>query len=52
MQAAQCGNLMGTKFMEVLCGEHGIGDGGEHCGDNDAQLDRSNVFYHEASGGK
>jgi tubulin beta len=30
----------------VLCDEHGIR------GDNDAQLDRINSFYHEASGGK
>jgi tubulin beta len=28
------------------------GDRGEYCGDNDAQLDRINVLYHEASGGK
>jgi tubulin beta len=31
---------------------HDIGSGGKHCGDNDAQLGRINVFYHEASGGK
>jgi tubulin beta len=31
---------------------HGIGGGGEYCGDNDAQLDRINVFYHGAPGGK
>ena len=31
---------------------HGIGGDGEYCGDNDAQFDRINVFYHEASGGK
>jgi tubulin beta len=43
---------MGTKFWEVLCDEHGIGSVGEYCGDNDAQLDRINVFYDEASGGK
>jgi tubulin beta len=34
------------------CDEHGIGGGGEYYGDNDAQLDRINVFYHEASDGK
>ena len=28
------------------------GGDGEYCGDNDAQFDRINVFYHEASGGK
>jgi hypothetical protein len=35
----------------VVCDEHGIG-GGECFGKNDPQLDRINVFYHEASGGK
>jgi tubulin beta len=32
--------------------EQGIGGDGEKCGDNDAQLDRINVLYFEASGGK
>jgi tubulin beta len=31
------------------CGKHGIG---EYCCDNDAQLGRIIVFYHEALGGK
>jgi tubulin beta len=35
-----------------LCEEHGTGGNGEYCGDNDAQLDRASVLYHEASGGK
>jgi tubulin beta len=34
----------------VLCDEHGIGGGGENCGDNNAQLDHINVLYHEAGG--
>jgi tubulin beta len=36
----------------VLCDENGIGGDGEYCGDNDAQVDRIDVFYHEASGSK
>ena len=36
----------------MVCDEHGIGGSSEYCGDNDAQLDRINVFYHEALGGK
>ena len=39
----------------MLCDENGIGGiggYGEYCGNNDAQLDCINVFYHEASGGK
>jgi tubulin beta len=43
---------MGTKLLEVVCNENGIGGGGEYCGDNDAPLSRINVLYHEASGGK
>jgi hypothetical protein len=43
---------MDTKFLEVVCDEHGIGGGGEYCGDNDEQLGRTDVLYHEASGGK
>ena len=35
-----------------MCDEHCIGGSGEYFGDNDAQLDRINVFYHEASGDK
>jgi tubulin beta len=39
---------MGSKFWEVVCDEHGIRGGGEYCDDNDAQLDRTSVLYHEA----
>ena len=35
-----------------MCDEHGIGGNGKYCGDNKAQLNRINVFYYEASGGK
>jgi tubulin beta len=52
MQAGQCGNQMGTKFKEVVCGKLGIGGDGEYFGDNDVQLDRTNLLCHEASGGK
>jgi tubulin beta len=43
---------MGSRFWEVVCDKHGIGGSGEYCGDNDAQLDHINVFYHEALRGK
>jgi tubulin beta len=36
----------------VLCDEQSIGDDGEYCGDNGAQLGRINVLYREASGDK
>jgi hypothetical protein len=43
---------MGTKFLEVMCDELGIGSSGEYCRDNDAHFDRINVFYQETMGGK
>jgi tubulin beta len=51
-QAGECGNLMSTKFREVVCDEHDIGGDVEYCGDKDAQLDQANLFHHEAYGGK
>ena len=30
------GNQMGTKFWEVVCGEHGIGNSGEYSGGSDS----------------
>jgi len=52
IQAGQCGNQMGTKFWEVVSDEHGIGMDGKYCGETEGQLDRVNVFYHEAAKGK
>ena len=49
--AGQCGNHMGTAIKKVLSDESGFGGDGECSGDNDAQLDLINVFYHWASGG-
>jgi tubulin beta len=43
---------MGTKFWEVVCDENGIAGSGEYFGDNNAHLERINVLYHEALGGK
>jgi tubulin beta len=43
---------MGTKFWEVVCEENGIGGSGDYFGDSNAHLDRINVLYHEALGGK
>jgi hypothetical protein len=36
----------------VVCDEHGIGGSGEYGSDNDAHLDRINVLYRGALGGK
>jgi tubulin beta len=52
MQAGQRGNQSGTNFLDVACEEHGTGCDCEYFGDNDAQLDRINVFYPEGPGGK
>ncbi|CAL7941484.1 PREDICTED: tubulin beta chain-like [Eufriesea mexicana] len=52
LQAGQCGNQIGAKFWEVISDEHGIDPTGTYHGDSDLQLERINVYYNEASGGK
>uniref|UniRef100_A0A915NN71 Tubulin beta chain n=1 Tax=Meloidogyne floridensis TaxID=298350 RepID=A0A915NN71_9BILA len=52
IQAGQCGNQIGAKFWEVISDEHGIDPTGMYNGDSDLQLERINVYYNEASGGK
>eukprot|EP00871_Galdieria_phlegrea_P002411 jgi/Galph1/3170/GphlegSOOS_G1875.1 len=52
VQAGQCGNQIGSKFWEVISGEHGISPDGLYEGDSASQLDRINVYYNEATGGR
>ena len=52
LQAGQCGSQMGSYFKKMFCDKHGIGGDGEYFGDNDAQLGRIIVLYHEAWGEK
>jgi len=52
LQAGQCGNQIGSKFWETISAEHGIDAEGDYKGDLDQQLERINVYYNEATGGK
>ena len=52
VQAGQCGNQIGSKFWEVISDEHGIDPVGQYHGDSDLQLERINVYYNEAMGGR
>ncbi|KVI07278.1 beta-tubulin [Cynara cardunculus var. scolymus] len=53
IQGGQCGNQIGAKFWEVICDEHGIDPTGQYTGSTaDLQLERINVYYNEASGGR
>ncbi|RKP25413.1 Tubulin/FtsZ, GTPase domain-containing protein, partial [Syncephalis pseudoplumigaleata] len=52
LQAGQCGNQIGSKFWEVISDEHKINGEGRYDGDTDQQLERINVYYNEANGGK
>merc|ERR1711971_1374323 len=52
LQAGQCGNQIGAKFWEIISDEHGIDPTGSYQGTSDLQLERINVYYNEASGGK
>jgi tubulin beta len=40
------------QFWEVISDEHGIDPTGTYHGDSDLQLERINVYYNEAIGGK
>ncbi|RMX50606.1 hypothetical protein pdam_00009644 [Pocillopora damicornis] len=40
------------QFWEVISDEHGIDACGAYNGDSDSQLERVNVYYNEATGGK
>ncbi|MCH98109.1 tubulin beta-1 chain-like, partial [Trifolium medium] len=52
VQGGQCGNQIGGKFWEVMCDEHGIDPSGSYVGNSHLQLERVNVYYNEASGGR
>uniref|UniRef100_A0AC35TIH1 Tubulin beta chain n=1 Tax=Rhabditophanes sp. KR3021 TaxID=114890 RepID=A0AC35TIH1_9BILA len=53
VQTGQCGNQIGAKFWEVISEEHGIQTDGSFSGENQEQcLDRIDVYYNEANGGK
>lgn len=52
IQAGQCGNQIGGKFWEVVCNEHGIDEKGNYKGESSVQLERVNVYYNEANGGR
>ncbi|KAG9298340.1 hypothetical protein G9A89_002828 [Geosiphon pyriformis] len=52
LQTGQCGNQIGQKFWETISAEHGLDPNGSYVGDSDLQLERINVYYTEAMGGK
>merc|ERR1712107_278827 len=52
VQAGQCGNQIGAKFWEIISDEHGIDPTGAYSGESELQLERINVYYNEAIGGK
>ena len=46
---ALCGYVL---VGEVICDEHGVDPTGTYHGDSDLQLERINVYYNEATGGR
>ncbi|OLP80309.1 Tubulin beta chain [Symbiodinium microadriaticum] len=52
IQMGKCGNQIGAKFWEVIADEHGIDPTGTYHGDSDLQLERINVYFNEATGGR
>uniref|UniRef100_A0A2K6PEV9 Tubulin beta chain n=1 Tax=Rhinopithecus roxellana TaxID=61622 RepID=A0A2K6PEV9_RHIRO len=51
-QAGQCGNQISAKFWEVISDEHAIYCTGTYHGDSRLQLERIDVYYNEACGGR
>jgi len=56
IQCGQCGNQIGAKFWEVICGEHGIKPTGEYDTNpetnkykSDLQLDKIGVYFNETT---
>lgn len=51
IQVGQCGNQIGTKFWETMCGEHAIDFDGRFIGTEADlhRLDRIGVYFNEAS---
>ena len=43
IQAGQCGNQIGAKFLEIISDEHGIGPNWNYDGESDLQLERIEV---------
>ena len=54
VQAGQCGNLIScsAKFWEIISEGHGIVPTCSYKGVSDLLLERINVYYNEAGGGK
>ncbi|KAH9621597.1 hypothetical protein KSS87_014681 [Heliosperma pusillum] len=53
IQGGQCGNQIGSKFWEVICDEHGVDKLGQFGGGSEeVQLERINVYFNEAAGGR
>ncbi|KAH9491513.1 Tubulin beta-4 chain [Bulinus truncatus] len=52
IQLGACGNHIGEKFWEVVSDEHGVDPTGTFHGNSDLQMERINVYYSEATGGK
>ncbi|EFO15952.1 BEN-1 protein [Loa loa] len=51
-QVGQCGNQIGTKFWEIISGEHGIEPNGTYNGDSPLQLEHIDVYFKEVEGKK
>ena len=47
-----CNSLFSPQFWEIISDEHGIDPTGTYHGDSDLQLERINVYYNEATGGR
>uniref|UniRef100_A0A0V0J9W1 Tubulin beta chain n=1 Tax=Schistocephalus solidus TaxID=70667 RepID=A0A0V0J9W1_SCHSO len=52
LQVGQAGNNCGAKFWELISDEHGLDANGYYRGESDLQIERMNVYFTEAMGGR
>lgn len=44
--------LLGSMLLQVIADEHAVDASGSYYGESDLQLERINVYFNEASGGR
>ena len=52
IQVGTCGNVLGTKFWDLISNEHGIDRAGVYNGNSDKQLEKMSYFYKETKNRK
>lgn len=52
VQSGQCGNQIGSKFWEIIMGEHALDNTGAYVGTRDIERERMSVYFNEIRGNR